>query len=120
MSQMNPEQQILHEHSLRFALAVREFGKVLPMTVSNVEDLKQLIRASGAIGERYIVAHTAATKHDYLQGLRACGAEAHNTWYWLQLVDTQGSGELEAQRERLKRAAQELMSIFQRMLQTSK
>lgn len=116
---MSQEQRVLEEHTLQFALAVREFGRVLPLTVSNVEDLRQLVRASGSIGERFITAYGAPSKQEYLSGIRACGVEAKNTWYWLRIIDTQGAGELELQREKLMRAAQELAGVFNQILQNS-
>ncbi|GAB4423486.1 MAG: hypothetical protein OHK0039_40090 [Bacteroidia bacterium] len=117
MSQQ-PNQQ-LEEHTLRFAQAVRDFGKVLPMTVANVEDLKQLIRSSGNVGATCVQALTAPGRREYVQYLQTCFSETHATRYWLQLVDTQGAGELELQRRRLIQAAQELAALFTRLLQTA-
>ena len=110
----------LQAHTFKFAQAVREFGKVLPMTVSNVEDLKKLILSSGALGEKFIIANSATNRQEYLKGIHACGQEARVTQYWLSLVDTQGAGELENQRKKLMQVAQELTNIFAKILQTTK
>lgn len=112
--------QQLQAHTFRFAQAVRDFGKVLPMTVSNVEDLKQLIRASGAIGAKYLASIDAPSRIEYLKGIKDCGLEAKGTQYWLGLVDTQGSAELEHQRQKLMKAAQELLHVFANILQKTK
>jgi four helix bundle protein len=112
MQQLSPEMKKLEEHTFLFAQAVREFGKKLPNTVSNVEDLKMLIRASGAVGAATVSAHSALNKTDYLRGIHLSGTEARHTHYWLRLVDTQGAGELEARRAQLLKAAEELLGVF--------
>lgn len=106
----------LEKHTFQFAQAVREFGKVIPMTVSNVEDLKQLIRASGKVGATYIAASTAPNRATYLLSIKECGQEALATNYWLGLIDTQGSTELEHRRNQLMKAAQDLAGIFAQIL----
>jgi hypothetical protein len=44
----------LEERTFQFARTSRVFVKQLPRTISNVEDVKQFIRASGSIGANYI------------------------------------------------------------------
>jgi hypothetical protein len=39
----------LEERTFQFAKAVRLFVKTLPKTIANIEDGKQLIRASGSV-----------------------------------------------------------------------
>ena len=111
--------QHLAQHTLQYAQAVREFGKRLPMTVANVEDLKQLIRASGAIGATYIAAHEASSREDFCYHIKLAGQEAQATQYWLQLVDLQGNPALAEQRERLVSIAADLSRIFAQILQSS-
>jgi len=43
----------LEERTLKFAKAVRLFVKTLPKTIANIEDGKQLIKASGSVGANY-------------------------------------------------------------------
>ena len=43
----------LENRTLQFAKDVRLFIKTLPKTIANIEDAKQLIRASGSIGANY-------------------------------------------------------------------
>jgi four helix bundle protein len=109
----------LRDHTLAFALAIREFGKRIPMTVSNVEDLKQLIRSSGAIGANYIEAESSGKRAEYLLGIQQCGRETQATHYWLQLIDTQGAASLENQRSKLLQVALDLAGVFSKILKTS-
>ena len=118
MSFQNINQQ-LNEHTFNFAQGVREFGKVLPMTVSNVEDLKQLIRTSGAVGATYISATEALNKKDYLIRMKESGTELKTSQYWLKLVDTQGDPVLEQQRNRLLHVSQELINVITKILHSS-
>jgi four helix bundle protein len=118
MSSENLHQQ-LNEHTFNFAQSVREFGKVLPRTVSNVEDLKELIRSSGAVGSTYIGAIEAMNKKDYLIGMKNSGKELKTAQYWLKLVDTQGDRLLEEKRKRLILASQELINVFTKILHSS-
>lgn len=112
---MSPQQ--IEAHTLKFAQAVRDFGKTLPMTVANVEDLKQLVRASGAIGAGYLSARQATSRQTYLDHLRTCFTEVHATRYWLQLVDTAAHSDLDLRRSQLLRATDELTQIFTHLIQ---
>ena len=47
----------LEERTFQFAKAVRLFVKTLPKTIANIEDGKQLIKASGSVGANYIEAN---------------------------------------------------------------
>jgi hypothetical protein len=46
----NSKQYDLEERTLKFAKRVRSFVKKLKKTITNTEDGKQLIRASGSVG----------------------------------------------------------------------
>ena len=43
----------LEERTFQFAKAVRLFVKTLQKTIANIEDGKQLIKASGSVGANY-------------------------------------------------------------------
>ncbi|MEO0900372.1 MAG: hypothetical protein AAFY71_28440 [Bacteroidota bacterium] len=115
---MAAPQDPLIEHTLQYALAIRDFGKHLPMTVANVEDLKELIRTSGTVGQTYIKATQAPNKYDYKLGLKACYGQLNSTIYWLKLVDVQGQGELEKRREQLIQATSELMNLLKKIIES--
>lgn len=110
------ESDPLAGHSLQFAKAVREFCKHLPRTVSNVEDVKSLIQSSGEIGAKYLHSKGAVNRESFVGHMRASQAEAITTKYWLNIVDTQGMGELEKHRTHLLRAADELIAILQSLI----
>jgi len=56
----------LEDRTLEFAKKVRTFVKRLSKTFGNIEDIKQLLRASGSIGANYIEANEALGKKDFL------------------------------------------------------
>ncbi|MEL6625557.1 MAG: four helix bundle protein [Bacteroidota bacterium] len=116
MSQTPPQDPLI-QHNTQFAIAIRDFGKVIPMTVSNVEDLKELIRVSGSIGARYIQAKQASSKPNYIQLLAASQADTQVTIHWLNLIDTQGSRDLEHRRNQLIKAAEELSRVLLQLIQ---
>ena len=62
----NPKQYDLEDRTFAFARDMREFVKGLKRTVANIEDGKQLIRASGSIGANYIEANESLGKRDFL------------------------------------------------------
>ncbi len=43
----------LRDRTLRFAKSVRTYIKNLPKTLNNIEDARQLIKASGSVGANY-------------------------------------------------------------------
>jgi four helix bundle protein len=52
----------LKDRTFQFAEAVRAFVKQLPRTVSNSEDVRQLVRASGSVAANWIEADEALSK----------------------------------------------------------
>src|SRR5881227_3534252 len=55
----------LEDRTFKFAQRVRAFIKTLPRTLANIEDARQLIRASGSLGANYIEANEALSKKDF-------------------------------------------------------
>jgi four helix bundle protein len=102
----------LGDRTLEFAKRVRVFVKNLRKTVGNVEDGKQLIRASGSVGANYIEANESLTKKDFIMRIKICRKEAKESRYWLMLVDVDGQPERENDRGILIKEATELMNIF--------
>src|SRR5439155_9028390 len=60
----------LEERTVVFAELSRAFVKRLPRTISNVEDARQFIRASGSIGANYIEANEALGKKDFVMKIK--------------------------------------------------
>jgi four helix bundle protein len=106
----NSKRYDLEERTFEFAKTSRAFVKQLPRTISNLEDAKQFIRASGSIGANYIEANEAIGKKDFVMKIKICRREAKESRYWLRLIDT--DGKLEGDQAQLLNEAQELMKIF--------
>ena len=102
----------LEDRTLWFAKRVRAFVKRLPKTISNIEDGKQVIRASGSIGANYIEANEALSKKDFVLRVKICRKEAKEARYWLRLIDPNGEIDFEEDRRILVKEATELMNIF--------
>jgi four helix bundle protein len=56
----------LENRTFLFAESVRGFVKQLPRTISNSEDVRQLVRASGSVAANWIEADEALSKKDFL------------------------------------------------------
>ena len=116
----NPKRYDLEDRTLEFAKRVRAFVKKLPKTISNFEDIKQLVKASGSVGANYIEANEALSKKDFKMRIKICRKESKESRYWLKLVDTHEEIELEKERDYLINESTELMNIFGSILQKSK
>src|SRR5438034_8813815 len=95
----------LEERTFQFAKVSRAFVKQLPLTISNIEDAKQFVRASGSIGANYIEANEAIGKKDFIMKIKICRREAKESRYWLRLLES--DGKLEANQEELLNEAEE-------------
>ena len=58
----NPKQYDLEDRTSAFAKRVRAFVKKLTKTIANIEDGKQLVKASGSVGANYIEANESLSK----------------------------------------------------------
>ena len=114
----NSKQYDLEDRTLAFAKRVRAFVKRLRKTIANIEDSKQLIKASGSVGANYIEAKEAISKKDFILRIKICRKEAKESRYWLRLVDTNDE-ELEDERKELEQEATELTNIFGSILRKS-
>lgn len=84
----NPKQPYdLEERTLKFAKDVRLFIKVIPKTIANIEDSRQLIKSSGSVGANYIEANEALSKKDFLMRLKISRKEAKESVYWLRIIN---------------------------------
>lgn len=108
--------QQLATHTFQFARAIRDFGKTLPPTVSNVEDLKSIVNASGKAGESLIRSQEARNQGEFHAKMKDCIEEFRSTHYYLGLIDTQGNADLDRRKEQLMKAAEELTSVFRQAL----
>jgi len=102
----------LADRTFEFARSVRTFVKQLPRTVSNTEDVRQLVRASGSVAANWIEADEALSKKDFLMHVKICRKEAKESRLFLRLVDAGLSKNSVAARETLAAEARELTLIF--------
>ena len=114
------KQYDLEDRTLVFAKRVRAFVKKLRKSIANIEDGRQLVKASGSVGANYIEANEAISKKDFILRIKICRKEAKEARYWLRLIDTHSEPELEGEREFLSQEATELTNIFGSILIKSK
>jgi four helix bundle protein len=117
MSQEKPYD--LEERTYQFAKRVREFVKRLPKTIANMDDVKQVVRASGSIGANYIEANEALGKKDFMMRVKISRKESKESIYWLRLVDTGENAAVCEERCQLIAEATELMKIFGSIIRRS-
>ena len=110
----------LAERTFQFAKAVRLFVKTLPKTIANIEDGKQLVRASGSVGANYREANEALSRKDFTFRIKICRKEAKESAYWLRLINETNSLKNAEDAWRLIQEANELKKIFSSILQKSK
>jgi four helix bundle protein len=108
----------LGDRTLRFAKMVRNYVKSLPNTVGNMEDARQLIKASGSAGANYIEAEEALSKKDFVMRIKISRKEAKESGYWFELTEPREDQILE--KENLIKEARELTKIFGSIVEKSK
>ena len=109
---MDEKPEDLGERTYRFAARGRAFVRRLPRTICNVEDVRQLVKASGSVAANYNEADEAISDKDFVLRIKICRKEAKESRLWLRLVDTGGAFDLDDEREALVQEARELLLIF--------
>ena len=109
----------LEERTFLFAKRVRDFVRKLPKDIANIEDIRQLVKASGSVGANYIEANESLGKKDFRMRIKISRKESKESRYWLRLVDISDDEELRRERDSLIREATELMNIFGSILRNS-
>lgn len=113
------KQYDLEDRTFEFAANARKFVQRLPRTLSNAEDAKQLVRASGSVAANYIEANESLSKKDFVLRIKICRKEAKESRLWLRLLDTGGNGQADDQRQALMQESGELIRIFSAILTKS-
>jgi four helix bundle protein len=108
----SPKPRDLEDRTFQFAESVRAFVKQLPRTVSNMEDVRQLVRASGSVAANWIEADEALSKKDFLMRVKICRKEAKENRLFLRLIDAGLAKATVAVRDHLAAEARELTLIF--------
>ena len=110
----------LKDRTFEFAQLVRTFVKQLPRTVSNIEDVQQLVRASGSVAANWIEADEALSKKDFLMRVKICRKESKESRLFLRLVDADLAKSNVVARETLATEARELTLIFSSIISKSR
>jgi four helix bundle protein len=110
----------LEERTFQFAKAVRLFVKTLPKTIANIEDGKQLIKASGSVGANYREANESLSKKDFKMRIKISRKEAKESAYWLRLIHETNNLRNAGDAKSLMQEANELKKIFSSILTKSK
>jgi four helix bundle protein len=105
---------------LQITNTVRLFVKTLPKTIANIEDAKQLIKASGSVGGNYIEANESLGKKDFLMRIKISRKEAKESAYWLRLIHETNNLKNAGDAQSLMQEANELKKIFSSILEKSK
>jgi len=117
----NPKREYdLEERTFQFAKAVRLFVKTLPKTIANIEDGKQLIKASGSVGANYREANESLSKKDFLLRIKISRKEAKESGYWIRLIHETNNLENADEAKSLIQEANEIKKIFSSILEKSK
>ena len=116
----NSKKYDLEDRTYKFAKRCREFVDKLPKTIRNIEDGKQLIRASGSPAANYIEDNESLSKKDFIHRIKICRKEAKESKLWLNLCSINGNNELDKKQKELIQEATELTKIFGSILEKSK
>jgi four helix bundle protein len=102
----------LEDRTFRFAESIRAFVKQLPRTISNSEDVRQLVRASDSVAANWIEADEALSKKDFVMRVKICRKEAKESRLFLRLVDAGLTKATLVARDKLAAEARELTLIL--------
>ncbi|MCB1077854.1 MAG: four helix bundle protein [Verrucomicrobiae bacterium] len=109
----------LEPRTEKFAKDVRGFVKKLPKSISNFEDVKQLVRASGSVAANYVEANEALSKKDFVMRIKICRKEAKESGLFLRLLDSGDQPDIEKLRWALDDESKQLTKIFGSILTRS-
>lgn len=117
MEQVNDNKPYdLEERTALYAERIRNFCLKLPKNMVNNEYVSQLVRAGSSPGANYIEANESIGDKDFNMKIKTCRRESKESSYWLRLVLTDGSAEMEDERKALRQEAKEFVLIFNSIL----
>ena len=114
----NNKRYDLEERTETFARRCRELIRRLPRTITNIEDAKQLTKASGSVPANYIEANESLSKKDFRLRVKISRKESKESRLFLRLIYTDGE-QMETERQALAQEATELMNILGAILRNS-
>jgi len=80
------QQYDLEDRTTRFAEAIIEFAKTIPMSAITEPLVKQLVRSGTSIGANYAEADDASSRKDFRYRIGICKRESRETKYWLRMI----------------------------------
>lgn len=101
----------LEERTSKFAEAVIDFCKKIPITPITKNIIEQLIKAATSVGANYCEADCAETKKDFEHKLGICKKESRESKYWLRMI-ARVCPELKDEAKILWKESNELNLIF--------
>ena len=110
----------LEERTFQFAKRVRLYVRTLPQTIANIEDSKQVVRASASVGANYIEANESLSKKDFTFRVKICRKESKESAFFLRLIVETNSQEFEKEGKVLWDEANQLKKIFSAIIEKSK
>ena len=110
----------LEERTFLFARDVRKFVKTLPKTIANIEDIKQVVKASGSVGANYREANEAISKKDFVMRMKISRKEAKESAYWLRLIHETNELKNGNEAKNLLDEANELKKILSSIIEKTK
>lgn len=110
----------LEERTFQFAKNVRLFIRRLPPAISNDEDSRQLVKASGSIGANYREANEKLSKKDFLMRMKIARKETKESHYWLRLLIECNGMEDDKEALMLLNEAEELKKIMSAIIEKTK
>lgn len=87
----NSKQFDLENRTFAFAKQTRFFLKKISKNITNMDDIKQLVRSSGSIGANYIKANESLSKKDFINRVKISRKETKETIYWLNLISIENN-----------------------------
>ena len=111
----------MFEHELEerchvFGKKARKFCRKLKLDLGNIEDARQLIRASGSVGANYIEANENVGPGDLRFRIKISRKESKECMHFLGLIEVFDVKEMELERAALLDEAGQLRKIFSAML----
>jgi|SRR6185436_7405672 len=106
----------LEERCHQFGKRIRIFCRRIKKDLANIEDIKQLVRASGSVGANYIEANENVGQGDLKFRLKVSRKESKESMHFLGLIELFENKELESERDALIDEAIQLRKIFSTMI----
>ena len=106
----------LEERCHQFGKRIRSYCRKLKKDLANIEDIKQLVKASGSVGANYIEANENVGKGDLKYRIKVCRKESKESMHFLGFIELFGNEDLEKERNALIDEATQLRKIFSSMI----